>query len=138
MAECVWAFRNWYCRQADSNQQNLLTYIDDLRSLSSKVENSTFKMSDIFIAIRLVKSLRFPPPYSLVPLVYLSVYPSSPSSAALSLNFAPAEKSSFMFLIEIAISENGVVIYPVRLFLAIVMTEITSEIRAMPKAVHKM
>ena len=94
-------------------------------------------MSDILIAIRLVKSLRFPPPYSLVPLVYLSAYPSSPSSTALSLNFAPAEKSSFMFLIEIAISENGVVIYPV-LFLAIVMTEIISEVRAMPKAVYKM
>jgi hypothetical protein len=76
------------------------------------------------------------PLYSLVPSVYSTMYSSLPSFAALSINFAPAETSSSTFLIKIAVSENDVVISPV-LFLAIIMTATTSEIRAMPNAVYK-
>jgi len=71
-----------------------------------------------------------------LPSVYTSVYLSLPSSAAPSLNFAPDETSPSMFLVNIIVSENDVVISPV-LFLAIIMMATTSEIRVMPKAVYK-
>ena len=64
------------------------------------------------------------------------MYSSLPSSAALSLNFAPAETSASTFLVKIAVSENDVVTSLV-LFLAIIMMAKMSEIRATPKAVYK-
>jgi len=82
------------------------------------------------------KSVHLSPPYSLVPFVYSNMYSSLPSSAALSLNFAPAETSSSTFLVKIIVFENDVVISPV-LFLAIILTATTSESRAIPKAVYK-
>ena len=57
-------------------------------------------------------------------------------STAFSLNFAPAKTSSSTFLVKIAVSENDVVICPV-LFLDIIMTGKTSEIRATLKTVYK-
>ena len=68
--------------------------------------------------------------------VYSSLYSSLPSSAALSLNFAPAETFSSTVLVKATVFENDVVTFPV-LFLAIIMMAITSEIRVTPKAVYK-
>ena len=104
----------------------------------SKVEE---KKPNLYIVMRLgVQSpstwYYLPRPYALVPSVYTSVYPSLPSSAALSLNFAPDETSSSMFLVKITVSQNDVVISPV-LFLAIIMIATMSEIRVIPKAVCK-
>jgi len=65
-----------------------------------------------------------------------SMYSSSPSFATLSLNFAPDETSPSTFLVKTTVSQNDVVISPV-LFLAIIMTATTSEIKAIPKAVCK-
>ena len=98
-------------------------------------ENTKF----MCIVMRLRSKFRPPTtPYSLasVPSVYSSVYRSLPSSAVLSLNFAPTEISSLKFLVKRTVSQNEVVIFPV-LFLAIIITAIMSEIRATPKAVYK-
>jgi len=98
----------------------------------SKVGKKNTKF--IYVVIKL--GVQSPPPYSLVPSIYTTVYPSLPSSAALSLNFAPDETSPSTFLVKITVSQNDVVISPV-LFLAIIRTATTSEIKAMPKAVYK-
>jgi len=79
---------------------------------------------------------RLTPSVFICPSIYSTIYPSLPSPATLSINFAPAETSSSTFLIKIAVSENDVVISPV-LFLVIIMTAAISEIRATPKAVYK-
>jgi hypothetical protein len=50
--------------------------------IALKLRSRHLKMSNIHMSY-LAKSLHFLPPYSLVPLVYLSVYPRLPSSAAL-------------------------------------------------------
>ena len=83
-----------------------------------------------------LKPIHFPPPYSFVPSVYTTVYPSLPSSATLSINFVPPNTSPSTFLVKITVSENDVVVSPV-LFLAIITTATISEIRAIPKAVYK-
>jgi len=92
----------------------------------------TFTLSYIPNSIHLTP----PGPYSLVPSVYSITYSSLPYSTSFNLNFAPAEIPSSTFLVKITVFENDVVTSPV-LFLAIIMTEITSEIREMPKAVYK-
>ena len=68
--------------------------------------------------------------------IYSTVYSSLPSSAALNINFVPAETSPSTFLVKITVSENDVVISPV-LFFAIIITATMSEIIAIPKAVYK-
>lgn len=69
-------------------------------------------------------------------IVFSSMYPSLPPSAALNLNFALAETSLSTFLIKVAVSENEVVMCPV-LFLSIILTATMSEGRAMPRPVYK-
>jgi len=101
-----------------------------------KVENTKMVL-DIHIFMKLYFEIRsFTPSYSLVPSVYSITYSSLPSSASFNLNSAPAETSSSAFLVNITVFESDVVISLV-LFLAIIMTETTSEIREMPKAIYK-
>jgi len=80
-------------------------------------------------------SIHLAPLYLLVPSVSSIMYSSLPFSAALSLNFAPAETSSSTFPVKIAVSENDVVICPV-LILPIITTAKMRESSATPKAVY--
>ena len=80
-----------------------------------RIQNLTMSDIHMFIVheIKFHKPIHLPPPYSLVLLVYSTVYSSLPPFTALSFNLAPAEISSSKFLIKIAVSENDVVICPV-------------------------